>query len=348
MPACRRAFREWRSAPGRRRASASVVHPRGMPRLLNREGGVLGSPGRELFLRRAASRRTRAGSRRALSLPRMNRCLGRNFVEAMDPLEWLARMADHIADRGITTESASTAISRGAGRGARAARAEPPTEVEKNGSGATTNESGTRRRCPPSWARLIHRVYQADPLVCRRCSGELEDHTATCADGFAVRRMLEGMGLAPREDEPPPVPTPPRGVGARPRWTRRVASSALRSVTLKQRPLLSGRCSMVLTRAAAWAKPACLESQHHEPYDFAACQPSAFRAGRSLATRVRSSTDLARSQWDPGRLAWGIDLPIGSPFRHRARGRRFPATGPRSTGALPRWSEKLWSVATDS
>jgi hypothetical protein len=26
-----------------------------------------------------------------------------------------------------------------------------------------------RRRCSPSWARLIAKIYQVDPLVCTRC-----------------------------------------------------------------------------------------------------------------------------------------------------------------------------------
>jgi Putative transposase len=148
------------------------------------------------------------GQKAVLYRSRMNPSLGRNF-EAMDPLEWLARMADHIPDPGkhrvhFYGHYASRV------RGARAARAEPPTEIE-DGSSTTTNESGKRRRCPPSWARLIHRVYQADPLVCRRCGGKLKITGYLC-DSFAIRRMLEALGLALREDKPPPVPTPPREV----------------------------------------------------------------------------------------------------------------------------------------
>jgi hypothetical protein len=30
-------------------------------------------------------------------------------------------------------------------------------------------EATTKRRCSASWARLISRVYQADPLVCKGC-----------------------------------------------------------------------------------------------------------------------------------------------------------------------------------
>jgi hypothetical protein len=39
------------------------------------------------------------GQRAVLYRSRMNPSLGRNF-EALDPLEWLARMSDHIPDPG--------------------------------------------------------------------------------------------------------------------------------------------------------------------------------------------------------------------------------------------------------
>src|SRR5262245_57593001 len=84
-------------------------------------------------------------------------------------------------------------------RGARAAGAEPPSELE----GAAAAEEKKKRRCPPRWARLIQRVYQADPLVCRRCSGRLK-LTGYLCDSYAMGRVLEELGLAPSKEDTPP------------------------------------------------------------------------------------------------------------------------------------------------
>jgi hypothetical protein len=134
------------------------------------------------------------GQQAVLYRSKLNPFLGRNF-EALDPLEWLARMSDHIPDPGqhrtlFYGEYANRV------RGARQlpepdpamARAEPP-----------------RRRCSPSWARLIAKVYQVDPLLCTRC-GQRMSIVAFVTDSLAVRRILDHLGLTPqRQEKPPPI-----------------------------------------------------------------------------------------------------------------------------------------------
>jgi hypothetical protein len=89
------------------------------------------------------------GQQAVLYRSKLNPFLGRNF-EALDPLEWLARMSDHICDPGqhrtlFYGEYANRV--RGEGQlleaGTSPLSAEPP-----------------RKRCSPSWARLIANVYQ--------------------------------------------------------------------------------------------------------------------------------------------------------------------------------------------
>jgi hypothetical protein len=66
-------------------------------------------------------------------------------------------------------------------------------------------EPTTKRRCSPSWARLISKVYHADPLLCRQCGGKLKI-IAYVSDEISVKRILAELGLSPPEDEkPPPV-----------------------------------------------------------------------------------------------------------------------------------------------
>jgi hypothetical protein len=124
---------------------------------------------------------------------KMNPALGRNF-EAMDPLEWLARLADHIPDPG---KHRTLAYGHYANR-ARGARVKENAQLE----GAPA-EAPKKRRCSPNWARLISKVYHADPLVCKRCGGRLAI-VAYITDEWAIRRVLEHLGLTPPPQERPP------------------------------------------------------------------------------------------------------------------------------------------------
>jgi hypothetical protein len=69
----------------------------------------------------------------------------------MDPLEWLARLADHIPDAGNhRTHFYAYYANR--------VRGQRPPEVD---GPADQEEAPKKRRCSPSWARLISKVYRA-------------------------------------------------------------------------------------------------------------------------------------------------------------------------------------------
>ena len=76
----------------------------------------------------------------------------------MDPLEWLARMADHIPDPG-KHRTLFYAYYANRVRGDRA--------EEEPGEGKVEEEPAKKRRCTASWARLIAKLFHADPLTCR-------------------------------------------------------------------------------------------------------------------------------------------------------------------------------------
>jgi hypothetical protein len=118
----------------------------------------------------------------------MNPSLGRNF-EAMDPLEWLARLADHIPDAG---KHRTHFYAHYANR----VRGERPSE--ELGHQKHEEEQPKKRRCSPSWARLIAKVFQTDPLVCRRCGGPLK---VVC------------LHHRHRRDPPDPGPSPSQPTG---------------------------------------------------------------------------------------------------------------------------------------
>ena len=70
-------------------------------------------------------------------------------------------------------------------------------------------------------SRTIARVFQADPLVCRRCGGPLRV-LAYVTDALAIRQILEHLDLSPSEKPPPEI----RDVVRAPVMTRGERSSS--------------------------------------------------------------------------------------------------------------------------
>jgi hypothetical protein len=83
----------------------------------------------------------------------------------MDPLEWLARMADHIPDPG-RHRTLFYGYYANRVRGDRAAPEPGEAKVEE--------KPAKKRRCTASGARLISKVFHVDPLTCTKCRGKLE------------------------------------------------------------------------------------------------------------------------------------------------------------------------------
>ena len=123
-----------------------------------------------------------------------NPTLGRNF-QSLDALEWLARMSDHIPDPG-KHRTLFYAHYANRIRGHRAA--EGP-------NGALEEKPPKKRRCSASCARLISKVYNVDPLTCRKCGGELT-LVVYLHDKVAIKQILDHLGLSQPEDERPPPP----------------------------------------------------------------------------------------------------------------------------------------------
>jgi len=87
--------------------------------------------------------------------------------------EWIARLTSHISERGAPNSSTTTAPTRMPIAG-------PPPDAPSEPPKSETAWLKERRK---SWARLIRRVYEADPLLCR--SGQ-----RMCVVGFVTQVLV--------------------------------------------------------------------------------------------------------------------------------------------------------------
>ena len=77
---------------------------------------------------------------------------------------------------------------------------------EEPGEGKVDEKPAKKRRSSASWARLIAKVFHADPLTCRKCGGKLEI-VAYLHDQVAIKQILDHLGLSPPEESKPPPAT---------------------------------------------------------------------------------------------------------------------------------------------
>ena len=92
----------------------------------------------------------------------------RNF-QVLDPLDFLAEFTQHIPPKGSHTIRYYGWYSNKA-RGMRRKAAEAEAAEQAGGEGA---EAPTPSRSSQTWAMLIKRVYEVDPLCCPKCQGEM-------------------------------------------------------------------------------------------------------------------------------------------------------------------------------
>ncbi len=103
----------------------------------------------------------------------------RNF-QILDPLEFLAEFTQHIPPQSAHLIRYYGWYSNKA-RGLRRKQAEAAAAGEivaaKSPAGASTGEAEpapARSRASQTWAMLIKRVYEIAPLICPRCSGQMQ------------------------------------------------------------------------------------------------------------------------------------------------------------------------------
>jgi len=121
---------------------------------------------------------------------KMHLGLKRNF-QVMPGAEWLELLCRHIPDR-------YEHLVRDVGWYSNRARGERAKFLKDPESAATpaapvepASEFPARARA--AWARLIRKVYEADPLVCSKCKGPMRV-IALIDDPGVIRRVLEHLG----------------------------------------------------------------------------------------------------------------------------------------------------------
>jgi len=134
----------------------------------------------------------------------MHKSLKRNF-QVMPGAQWLELLCRHIPDRfehlvryvGWYSNRCRVARER--------AKREPLPEADP------LEAELSCARAKASWARLIHKVYEVDPLICPVCKGPMHV-IALIEDPEVIRRILTHLGRwAPRKEgrreRAPPVPS---------------------------------------------------------------------------------------------------------------------------------------------
>ena len=126
-------------------------------------------------------------------------------------LDFLAALCTHIPDRGQ-----QLVRYYGAWSNARRVCAAAPASSSASREGAQglhqdvsdRSEEFARGRSR-SWARLIKRVYEADPLICPRCSGPLKI-IRLIGDAAVIEKILHHLKLWDRPERPRPPPAAQR------------------------------------------------------------------------------------------------------------------------------------------
>jgi len=117
-------------------------------------------------------------------------------AELMDPLEFLARVLIHIPDP-------NKHLVRFYGAYANRVRSEKlahddSAKDEDQGDEASPPRRPLRKR----WAELIYRIYEVDPLTCRRCGAQMKI-LAFITEPPVIRRILDHLDQTARPRAPP-------------------------------------------------------------------------------------------------------------------------------------------------
>ena len=103
----------------------------------------------------------------------------------LDPLEWMAALVSHIPDRGAQTTRYLGYYSNAARGRLKKEDSQCQYHIIEDDSPAGLNRS---------WARLIQKIYEVDPLICPVCRGQMKI-IAFIEDYKIVKKILDYLGI---------------------------------------------------------------------------------------------------------------------------------------------------------
>ncbi len=118
--------------------------------------------------------------------------------ERLDVLEFLARVLDHVAEPR-QPQVRYWAWYSNAARGKRCKAESKHGATEQAPASAELDRPPRQKRL--SWARLIKKVYEIDPLLCPYCAAQMKI-VAFVVEVSSLRRLVEALGVGPQEAEP--------------------------------------------------------------------------------------------------------------------------------------------------
>jgi len=103
----------------------------------------------------------------------------------LDPLEWMAAVISHIPDRGAQTIRYLGMYSNAARGRLKKEDSQPEYHIIEDYSPRGLNRS---------WARLIQKIYEVNPLICPACKGKMKI-IAFIEDYKVVKKILDHLGI---------------------------------------------------------------------------------------------------------------------------------------------------------
>ena len=122
-------------------------------------------------------------------------------VVRWDVLEFIARVTDHIPEPGQQL-TRNWGYYANASRGKRRRNSELESPHEQEGTDIEEQDAdGWRRRRKLTWAKLIQKVYEIDPLLCRFCGTEMKV-ISFITEYPVIRKILTHIDFESQQPEP--------------------------------------------------------------------------------------------------------------------------------------------------